>query len=353
MRIGARVLKTGIAVTLALFICKIFKLEPASFAAITVVVNMQPSVNKSLKNAWEQVRIHVIGVILATLLGAFLGNGPIIIGLAVILIILLANRLGWSSGITLGIVSIVFILDSPPEQFILHAGIRSITIFIGLGVALLTNRVLAPPRYKATLHEKLQKLFLESSSYFQKSMLSFVNATNIKSYEKVNLVELEGLLDDVQKIHEHTREELTPKDNALLIEKLIEISQGFIERGQNIEEMTYQRVKRRLSPDSPLQHEEEISPEFQRILNILLIGEERIESLQKRVLETLMHPHEPISPSFDPEYWTEFDEAMDQWQRQVSGIFYLRAMMEVAVVAMEMRWAVRRLKRIYNLGTIV
>ena len=52
----------------------------------------------------------------------------------------------------------------------------------------------------------------------------------------------------------------------------------------------------------------------------------------------------------DIEYWAEFDQVMDSWQRTVSGIFYLRAMMEIAVVATEMRWAGRRMKAFYDLG---
>lgn len=349
--IGARVLKTGIGVTIALVICEALQIVPATFAAITVVVNMLPSVNKALSDAWEQIRVHLLGVILATVLGIFHFTNPLGIGLAVILIIMIANRLGWAGTITPGIVSIIFILDAPPEQFLMHAGTRSMSIFIGLAVALIINRVLAPPHYKKILLEKLRALFLDSSAYFIQSMRAFVQATYMKDYEKIDIEELEARIVEILEIHEHAREEFLPGENAHLVEKLIEICQGFVERGQNIEEMTFQRVKRRLSPDSPLMFQE-IAPAFQNLLDILLLGDERLEVLTRDIFENLyiLHPAK-ISKSDDLDYWAQFDEAMAVWQSEVSGVFFLRAMMEVAVVATEMRWAARRLKRIYNLGS--
>lgn len=349
--IGARVLKTGIGVAIALALCEAFQIVPATFAAITVVVNMLPSVNKALTDAWEQIRVHLMGVILATILGVFHFNNPLGIGLAVILIIMIANRLGWEGTITPGIVSIIFILDAPPEQFIMHAGTRSLSIFIGLGVALIINSVLAPPRYKKALLEKLQTLFLDSSAYFIQSMRAFVQGTYMKEYKKTNVEDLEARMEEILEIHEHARGEFLPGENAHLVEKLIEICQGFVERGQNIEEMTYQRVKRRLSPESPLMFQE-ITPAFQDLLNVLHIGDDQLEVLTRQISENLHKPHSNLIPKADNlEYWDRFDQAMAVWQSEVSGVFYLRAMMEVAVVATEMRWAARRLKRIYNLGS--
>ena len=48
-------------------------------------------------------------------------------------------------------------------------------------------------------------------------------------------------------------------------------------------------------------------------------------------------------------YWETFDKAIDEWNRKVSGVFYLRALMEVSVVATELHWAARRTKSLLNL----
>ena len=92
---GPRILKTGLGVTIVLILCEAFGVESASFAAITVVINMQPSVSKALNNAWEQISINLVAILLAIGLGLTVGSNPYIIGLAVILMIALVNRIGW------------------------------------------------------------------------------------------------------------------------------------------------------------------------------------------------------------------------------------------------------------------
>lgn len=347
--IGARTVKTGVAVAVAMLVCKIWRIEPAVFAAITAVVNMQPSIGKSLRNAWEQIAVHVLGVGVAVILGIVFGTSPLVLGLAVILIIVLCNRLHWSGAITLGVTSIIFILDAPKDQFLSHAVTRSLAVFIGLGVALVLNRFLKPPVYKAKLWGELTKLFNDSSSYFLESLVTFITSANLQEFRPELPNILEKKLHEVTQLHERAREEITDSDNPLLWERLLEICRGFIERGQTIDDMTAQRVMRRQTLDAQLPPDW-VSPEFRAILDVLRIGEEklsvRVQKVGRAFNET--HSEEPIED--DLEYWTIFDQAMDAWQRKVSGVFYLRAMMEVAVVATEIRWAGRRLRAIYNIS---
>lgn len=349
MNVGARVLKTGVAVTLALYLCKLLHIEPAIFAAISVVVNMQPSVHKALKNAWEQVGVHILGVGLALILGLTLGTNPIVMGVATILIILICNRLGWSGGITVGVVSIVFILDSPSEQFLFHAGIRSLAVLLGLVVALVVNRVLMPPEYKKKLYTQVESLFKDASAYFLDSIITFISSSSLPTFTARKPGELIERLEEVTNLYEHARVEFGNRDNPQLVERLLEICRGLIERADNIEEMTALRVQRRNSTDSPLAGEG-VSPEFQVILDILKEGEYRLSFWAKKVTIGLNQPHPPEGAREDTEYWAVFDQAIEVWQSKVSGFFYLRAMMEIAVVATELRWAAKRLKGVYDLG---
>lgn len=348
MRIGARTLKTGLAVTITLFICKIFNIEPASFAAITAVVNMQPSVGKSLKNAWEQIGVHVLAVVVSLIIGSLLGTSPAIIGLAVVIIILLCNRIGWSGGIILGIVSIIFILDSPPDQFLTHALNRSLSIFAGLGVALVINRILAPPRYKAKFLSQLDELFLLSARYFLDSLHAFIHAGNLVSYDKPDPLEQKEALDKVMSLYEYARDELIAEDNRLFLERLLEICSGFIERGQNINAVTAQRVKRRQSSDAPF-NIGQVTQEFQGVLDVLATGETTLLELIDTLSQGLRQKKSFGFFGEDVLYWERFDKIFDDWNRQVSGVFYLRALMEVSVVATEVRWAARRTKTLLNL----
>ena len=348
MFIGARTIKTGIAVTTAFFLCKLFRIEPASFAAITAVVNMQPSVSKSLNNAWQQIGVHLLAATLSLIIGLLFGTNPISIGSGVIILILLCNRIGWSGGIVLGIVSIIFILDSPPETFLTHAFARTLSIFIGVGVALLINRVLAPPRYKAKLLRTLHSLFLLTSSYFLESLHTFIQAGSLTSFQKPDPQELNNLLEEVIALNENARDEITVTDNPRLIERRLEICRGFIERGQSINEMTAQRVKRRQEAYSA-QELHEINAEFQGVLTVLSAGKEKLAELINILSLRGDQKQSSISYQEDLLYWDTFDKAIDEWNRKVSGVFYLRALMEVSVVATELRWADRRTKAMLNL----
>lgn len=348
MFIGARTIKTGLAVTTTFLICKVFRIEPASFAAITAVVNMQPSVSKSLNNAWEQIGVHILAAILSLIIGVLFGTNPITIGAGVIVLILLCNRIGWSGGIVLGIVSIAFILDSPPETFLTHAFARTLSIFVGVGVALLINRVLAPPRYKNKLLSALHSLFMLTSAYFLESLNSFIQAGNITSFQKPDPQELNDLLEEVIVLNEYARDEITVEDNPRLIERRLEICRGFIERGQSIDEMTAQRVKRRQKAYSA-EELHEINAEFQGVLDVLSAGRDKLAEQINTLCRSSDRKQKAELHQEDILYWETFDKAIDEWNRKVSGVFYLRALMEVSVVATELRWAERRTKALLKL----
>ncbi|HWJ02208.1 MAG TPA: aromatic acid exporter family protein, partial [Verrucomicrobiae bacterium] len=318
MNIGARILKTGLAVMLAISTCKILHVEPAVFAAITVVVNMQPSVRKALRNAGEQLSIHLLGVALAVVVGYLLGTSPVVIGLAVVLMIMACNRLGWSGAISLGIVSVVFVLDSPPEQFLVHAGVRSLAVFIGLAVALLVNRLLAPPRYRERYLESVQVLFQETATYFLISVDNFIHSGTLQSFVVDEPVGLKDKLEQASQMYEHAREEFTQKDNLAFNDRMLGLCRGFLERGQNINDMAAQRVKRRNEPDSPLQGEG-VSQEFQKILDILNLGKVKLQDLVNKLAVGMRDNYSFGHFYDDVEYWEEFDAAMDDWQRKVSG----------------------------------
>ncbi|MBC2724916.1 aromatic acid exporter family protein [Desulfosporosinus sp.] len=348
MLIGARTIKTGLAVAASLFICKVFNIEPASFAAITAVVNMQPSVSKSLTNAWEQIGVHLLAVTFSLIIGLLFGTNPLFIGAMAVFLILLCNWIGWSNGIVMGIVSIIFILDSPRETFLINASSRSLSIFVGLGVALLINRILAPPKYKSKFLSTLPSLVLLTSNYFLDSLRTFIHAGDLSYYEKPDPQEQNNLLEEVTILYDHAREEMTYEDNPPFIERLLEICRGFIERGESINQMTAQRVNRRRESYSPAELEA-ITAEFQGIIEILSVGYEKLAGLISSLHLGISDKKSPGFHQEDIVYWELFDQAIDEWNRKVSGVFYLRALMEVSVVATELRWANRRTITLLNM----
>jgi uncharacterized membrane protein YgaE (UPF0421/DUF939 family) len=166
MYIGARIIKTGLAITLTIFICKFLNIESVLFATATAAVNMQPTVSKSIRNAWEQVAVHVLGIIIAVAFGLTLGTNPWIIGLAVIVMLTVTTSLKLAKNLDLGALSVILILESSPDHFLADVQLHSTAIFIGLGVALCVNRILAPPNS----NNHFKKSFIV---YFKKPLYIF------------------------------------------------------------------------------------------------------------------------------------------------------------------------------------
>ncbi len=69
MNIGARTLKTGLAVAISVYICILLKIDPPLFAATSAVVCLQRSIGKSLKNAFEQVIVNIMAIAVGIILG--------------------------------------------------------------------------------------------------------------------------------------------------------------------------------------------------------------------------------------------------------------------------------------------
>ena len=163
MKIGPRVLKTGLAVTLALYVCSLLHLESAVFAGMAAIFTMQPSIYRTWKQAWEQVQTNILGAIIAFLGLYFLGNDPFSIGLVMIIVILISMKLKMADTISLTLVTVLAIMSAPGNEDYLFALQRFSLTFIGMACALLINIFVSPPNYKKTFIEKVRTAFLDMS----------------------------------------------------------------------------------------------------------------------------------------------------------------------------------------------
>lgn len=89
MKLGARILKTGIAIILALFIASFLpdNVGLKSVAGISAIFAMQPNIYRSMKTISEQATGNLIGAILAVIMVTIFGKNIVIMGITVILLI--------------------------------------------------------------------------------------------------------------------------------------------------------------------------------------------------------------------------------------------------------------------------
>lgn len=347
---GARIIKTGIAVSITMFICKKLKLEPALFGAVSAVINLQPSIRLTFESAREQLIVHVLGVLIAFAVGFTVGASPLTMGLVVVIIIWLYSRLSLNRGVLMGIVAAIFVMSSAPDQFVSHAVSRTGVIFIGLLVASVVNVLLFRPRYKEQLVEKLKTASVETTGLFVSAIKAFTVTDNVNFGKyRERLQKNITLLDDCHKLAGHYIHEEFPFGNladesgSQNIIKFIGYNREIAEKTREVCEIMTIRTKRRVEHGNP-----PLSKDFQAILDMLISGCETIEMVNEKlrlsVCDGLAVTPEPVTESF----WEQLKDMVEQWQNQNNGSYYLHALLDVSVVAANIRWVARQGKELLN-----
>ncbi|WP_449539091.1 FUSC family protein [Ferdinandcohnia sp. Marseille-Q9671] len=189
MKLGARMLKTGIAITLALVIAKLLELPSPVFAGIAAVFAIQPSIYRSYLTVVEQIQANIIGALFAILFGMYFGNNPFIIGLTVVLVIAINLKFKMEKTIPVAIVTVIAIMESPSEQFFEFASLRFLSILLGILSAFLVNLVFIPPKYEKKLYDSIVE---QSEEIFKWVRVSTRHAS-----------EYNTLKEDIEKIKEN------------------------------------------------------------------------------------------------------------------------------------------------------
>lgn len=348
---GARTIKTGLAVAISAAICHIFDL-PIIFAALSAVVNLKPSVIQSWKNALEQIYVNLLGVIIAFGVGLTVGSNPLTIGLTTIAIIWMCAILGWADSASMGILAALFILTAAPEQFVDHALDRSAAIFIGLAIASLINYFILPPRYGDRLRSALADLGQETANYF---ILVVEHYTDIKHPNqehtaslKQNIIQLtlstQDLLSRYQEQVGRARPRgITPSRNPKMLAEYLDYQKNFFERTLYLEGLIEDRLIRRQQAGN-----QPVSEEFLQVLTHIDRGAQRVihlnQDLQKAILEDAVVNLIPVIQ----DYWDELDNTIDQWKSKFSGSYYIHALLEIGSIFGEIKWATNQARDLFR-----
>lgn len=345
MKIGARIIKTGIAVSITMYLCKFFNLEPAFFGAVSAVVNMQPSLFLTVKTAKDQIVVHLIAVAIGLLFGYLLGGTPIVMGLVSILLIMVYLKMGLHSGISMGIVAAVFVMGSSEDLFLPHALNRTGVIFTGLTSAMLVNMLLWPPRYNRQLKEQLRQANEAAVAYFCQAVAEYVKLEN-----------QEPDLDPQEKSRVHGRNQavrnlisLSARESELalaaapeqsrwlsLASRLSSYNEALTEKADRIYELLPARLMRRHEAGDP-----PISEEFQAILAILGSSNITLQRVNLKLRVVVIDGGTTEPETINEAFWERLSVAIEQWQSKLTGSYYVHGLIEAAVTANEIKWAAR------------
>ncbi|MBN3543781.1 FUSC family protein [Fictibacillus barbaricus] len=155
MKLGARMIKTGLAISLSIYLAMLFQLDQPVYAAIAATFAIQPSIYRSYQTILEQVQGNLVGALFAIIFVILLGNNPFVIGFVVVLVIAAHLKMKIEKTIPLSIVTVIVIMESHTENFIGFAVDRFLLIMLGVLSAFLVNLVFMPPKYETKLYYKI------------------------------------------------------------------------------------------------------------------------------------------------------------------------------------------------------
>ncbi|PJJ71989.1 aromatic acid exporter family member 1 [Diaminobutyricimonas aerilata] len=159
-----QVLKTSAAAIVAWLVSVIALDQPLPiFAAIAALLVVQPSVTQSLTKGLERSVGVIGGVVLAYLVGQFLGNASWIVLSVIVVSLLIAWALRLGPGSTNQIPISAMLVLAIGDQTPAYALDRIIETIIGAGVALILNALIVPPVLLRPAHLAISRLLRETA----------------------------------------------------------------------------------------------------------------------------------------------------------------------------------------------
>jgi len=355
LNIGARTIKTGIAVALSVYLCYLLGIEVSLFSAASAVVCMQQSIGKGLKNGVQEISTNAIAAVVAIILGLTIPIEFLSMAMATIIMILICNRLfAAKNQIVLGVIAAIFILASPQEQFINHAVERFIALLIGIVVANIINLILFPPKYKEVLLDKMIRLNNLAIQEFFDSINRYVNQNPASDEElQKKQADYSNLLRSTEKLFDLYQYDWNfnlpgkgnskEKDRLQLFREYMLYNQGLWQRSKDVHFLAEERKVRRVEANDP-----DISKEFQRIFemlsNVMFTASSYNMELQKKIRgeESVIYP--------EPKVWSRFNKTLNEWQENTAANnFFTHALIEVSVVTYNIRWFAKESARLLKL----
>ncbi len=155
VHIGARVLKTALAIVISIYVANFLDLTP-TLAAMGAIFAVKPSVYRSYLNLLEQAVANMIGAMVAVILVLLFGpEHTLLIGFGAIFTIWFTSR--WKSEDYVGtaLVTMLVIMEAQGGNLFLFAAERYTSIMLGVIAAFAINILVLPPRYELKFFENL------------------------------------------------------------------------------------------------------------------------------------------------------------------------------------------------------
>jgi uncharacterized membrane protein YgaE (UPF0421/DUF939 family) len=203
VKIGARTLKTALAILLGLIIPPLVGLgDSVGLAASAVIFSMQPSVQETFEKTRSRLIANIIGGVIAYLVARFLGSSTIMIAAASALLIAILHQLKLNNVIGLSTLTLVNVMLNTGPNVLVSAIQRVTATLIGVIIAFLVNSFVLPPKYDIKFYEKTIT-FTDDTMKYVRSMLRKNAQFPVMSDD---LEALSGELRTLKKFHKYMQD---------------------------------------------------------------------------------------------------------------------------------------------------
>nr|WP_245252424.1 aromatic acid exporter family protein [Paenibacillus sediminis] len=202
-------LKTGIAVTLALYISEWLDLPSPVIAGVAAIFAMQPSIYRSWRYFIDQIQTNTLGAVLALLGGMVFSNEPIAVGLVCIIVIMVCLSLKMEENIGLTLVTVLGVMEASGQwQFALT---RFSLSLIGIVSAFLINILLFPPKPKVQFVGQIQSVFTHLSLLLRTAISDEMKENVFREERRMLEDSISSLSDKYKLMEEEQRKLRRPK----------------------------------------------------------------------------------------------------------------------------------------------
>lgn len=196
MIFGWRIIKTGLAVALCLWIAQLLKFEYPFYSAIAAVIAMQATIADTFKQGLHRMQGTLVGALTGYVFALVMVKNPWWTGLGLILTLMILKWMRWTEAMNIAGIVFIAITINLTGRPLNYAFNRIIDTLVGLTVAFLVNSLVFPPRYQKELEDSFQKARHKVIELYRVSFLSLLNPK-----AKVADKGLNELLESIQEVN--------------------------------------------------------------------------------------------------------------------------------------------------------
>ncbi|MZQ87390.1 aromatic acid exporter family protein [Paenibacillus sp. 5J-6] len=150
---GFRVLKTAIAVGIAMYLAHVFGIKTPAAAGLLAILGIEVTKKKGIQSAFHRIASSMLALLMGTLLFRFLGFHVWVVVLFILLVFPVMHRLRITEGAVTGAVVLLHLYAYQDAGWAAVWN-EMVVLLIGLGVATLINIAYMPKADKAMAAQK-------------------------------------------------------------------------------------------------------------------------------------------------------------------------------------------------------